>query len=133
MHLTFIKYIEELNADFSLLQSVEVSEEAGENMYTFGVSEELLQEWGIDSVAAFLTEVSNLYAALCKSQMLFYSWFDEMASQIRLSAISIQHGKLPFGCDIELCELEQLVAGIFAGNSGLFIEPNKLLVWQKQI
>jgi hypothetical protein len=133
MHITLIKHIEELSTELSLLQSDEVTEEANANMYTFGISEELLQQYGANSVTTFLIEVSNLYGAQCKSQMLFYSWFDEMASQIRVSAVSKKHGKPPFGCNIEPCELEQLVAGIFSGNGGLFIEPNKLLVWQKQI
>lgn len=37
-------------------------------------------------------------------RMIFYLWFDRMASQLRFNLISDVHEKLPFQCDFEILD-----------------------------
>lgn len=57
----------------------------------------LVNQWGEDSISAFLESCSELYKRKSsETKLVFYSWLDEKASQIRISAVSQSHGKLPF-------------------------------------
>jgi hypothetical protein len=133
MHPTLNNWLKELEGEIKIVNSNEANEEAQANMFTFGFNSELLNEWGVDSVRGFLTACSALYST--KSSvvpMWFYSWFDEQASQIRISAISERHGQLPFRSEVNLCNMDSLVDGFFKGDSGLFINGS-LNVWRSSI
>lgn len=133
MHGTLKKWLEELEDETEIISSSEINEEAHCNMVAFGVNQGLLQEWGKDSVSEFLNECANLYKRKSNGLgMVFYSWFDEQAGQIRISAVSQTHGKLPFGCKLNQTSLSHLVDGFYADDSGLFT-AKALNVWQQSI
>ncbi|GGZ11338.1 hypothetical protein [Shewanella fodinae] len=133
MHATLEKWLEELEEETVILASDEINEEARCNMVSFGFNDELLQEWGKDSVNEFLRGCAALYQRKNGGlNMVFYSWFDEQAGQIRISAVSQAHGKLPFACKLKLSELTQVVEGIFSNNSGVYTK-GALDVWCQNI
>lgn len=133
MHSTLNKWITELEDETEIVASDDINEEANSNMVTFEFNDLLLQEWGKESVAFFLTCCADLYQR--KSQglnMIFYAWLDEQAGQIRISAVNQKHGKLPFDCKLNEVDLVRIVSGIYTHNSGLFTN-GVLDVWQQSI
>ncbi len=133
MHSTLEKWLAELEKETVILASDEINEEARCNMVSFGFNEDLLQEWGKESVNKFIHGCADLYRSKSGGlNMVFYSWFDEQAGQIRISAVSQMHGKLPFGCKLKLSELTQVVDGIFSNNSGVYTK-GALDVWCQNI
>lgn len=133
MHSTLEKWLSELEQETVILASDKINEEAGGNMVSFGFNEDLLQEWGKESVNKFIHGCADLYQRKSGGlNMVFYSWFDEQAGQIRISAVSQKHGKLPFGYKLKLAELTQVVDGIFSNNSGVYTK-GALDVWCQNI
>ncbi len=133
MHSTLKQWLKELENEINIVASVEINEEANGNMFTFGCNEEMLHDWGKGSVTEFLSNCASLYQRKnIESPMIFYAWLDEQAGQIRISAVSLSHGKLPFGCKLNLTNIESVVSGIFSSDSGLFTN-GVLDVWQKNI
>jgi len=132
MHSTLEKWLAELE-ETVILVSDEINEEARCNMVSFGCNEDLLQEWGKESVNKFIHGCASLYQRKSSGlNMVFYSWFDEPAGQIRIAAVSQKHGKLPFSCKLKLAELTQVVEGIFSNNSGVYVK-GALDVWCQNI
>ena len=133
MHKTLKNWLEELAEETIIVSSEDINEEANGNMVTFGINQNLLSEWEKGSVTEFLTSCSNLYSNKSNDQrMVFYSWFDEQAGQIRISAVNQKHGKLPFGCKLNKVDLEELVNGFYSNDSGLY-SNHKLNIWQQSI
>ena len=133
MHSTLNKWLEELEEEVAIVTSDEINEEANGNMVSFGFDHDLLKEWGKGSVIEFLTGCANLYSRKSNNlSMVFYSWFDEQAMQIRISSVSQGHGKLPFMCKLNSVSLNEVVNGIYTENSGLFT-LGALDVWQQNI
>ena len=133
MHSTLNTWLEELEQETVIVTSDEINEEAKENMVTFGFNPDLLKEWEKGSVIKFLTGCANLYSKKSNNHsMVFYSWFDEQAGQIRISAVSQKHGKLPFECKLNHVSLDEVVQGIYTEDSGLFTK-GVLDVYQQSI
>ncbi|MFV1922521.1 MAG: hypothetical protein ACMZ63_07960 [Methylotenera sp.] len=133
MHSTLNKWLIELEEETVIVTSTNINEEAHGNMVTFGFNQNLLTEWGKESVSNFIKGCADLYSKKSNDlAMVFYSWFDEQASQIRISAVSQSHGKLPFKCKLNRVKLNEVVNGIYAGDSGLFTK-GELDVWQQNI
>ncbi|MCP4267956.1 MAG: hypothetical protein GY777_20700 [Candidatus Brocadiaceae bacterium] len=133
MHITHKKWLNELEDEISIVYSEVAKEEANGNLVTFVVTAEVLNEWGADSIDAFIKGCRDLYASRNTSEpMWFYSWYDQQASQLRVGAISQRHEVLPFGCDLNLCELQAVIRGLFNSDSGLFTS-GRLNVWQSNI
>ncbi len=133
MHSTLKTWLKEVEEETIIVTSKEINEEAKGNMVTFGFNSSLLTEWGCDSVTDFINACAELYSKKSSNiSMVFYSWFDEQAGQVRISAVSQAHGKLPFKCKLNSVNLSDFVNGIYAGNSGLFTN-GELDVWQKDI
>ena len=133
MHKTLKNWLEELEEETAIVSSADINEEANGNMVTFGFNQNMLSEWKKDSVIEFLTNCYNLYSSKSNDlKMVFYSWFDEQAGQIRISAVNQKHGKLPFGCELNKVELEELVNGFYSNDSGLH-SNHKLNIWQQSI
>ncbi|MCB0752471.1 MAG: hypothetical protein KDC52_13445 [Ignavibacteriae bacterium] len=42
--------------------------------------------------------------------MLFYVWFDEQASQLRLNLISAEHTIPPFGAEVKHAPLQEIIS-----------------------
>ena len=133
MHTTLSKWLEELEEETKIFVSDEINEEAQSNMVSFDFSEDLLNEWGKESVTEFLYACANLYGRRSgEKKIVFYSWFDEQAGQIRISAVSQTHDKLPFSCKLNSVSLSQVVNGFYSGDSGLFTN-GALDVWCQNI
>jgi hypothetical protein len=133
MHSTLSQWLKELEVEIKLVHSKDINEEANSNLVGFGINGSLFQEWGNDSIETFLRKCAELYNSKNdKAPMIFYSWFDEMAGQIRISAVSESHGKLPFRCNIAIVELSKMIEHISAEISDV-AELNTLKVWQSGI
>lgn len=133
MHTTLKKWLRELEDETTITKSSSINEEAHNNMVTFGLSEESLGDWGVSSVVEFLESCCSIYRSRSPGQeMCFYAWFDEQAGQIRISAVSQSHNKLPFRCQLNMVELNEMVQGVFETDSGLF-SREALDVWRKNI
>ena len=132
MHPTLSKWLEELE-ETKISTSEQINDEARANMVSFGFNASLLQEWGKESLTEFLLGCANLYQRKSNNlKMVFYTWFDEQAGQIRISAVSQVHSKLPFSCKLNPVNLNQMVNSIFSNDSGLFTK-DVLDVWCKNI
>lgn len=119
MHNTLKTWLDELE-ELDITTSTGINEEAQANMVTFGFSDSALKEWGKASVYEFIASCAKLYEKKSKNlNMVFYAWLDELAGQIRLSAVSQCHNALPFGCKLNRTDLNHVVEGIYAGESGL--------------
>jgi hypothetical protein len=82
-----------------------------------------------------------------KHGMIFYTWHDAQASQLRFCLISDFHSKLPFGADIVPASLEEILEEFLASpdhipfsdlsfDDSASTEPNeefKLKVFQKHL
>ncbi len=129
MNETLQKWLNELNEELLLIHSTEVNTEANSNMFTFGIN----SEWTKDSVATFINKCSELYALKNNGQpMWFYSWYDDQAFQLRISAISQVHKELPFRCKLKSVSINQVVKDVFS-NSNALASKGKLNVWQTNI
>jgi hypothetical protein len=106
MHSSLIKWLEELEEEIEIVASGEIGEKAHANMVSFGFNEELLNDWGENSVSEFLASCADLYKRKSIGLgVVFYLWLDEPESHIRMSAVSQIHGKLPFRCKISQASL----------------------------
>ncbi|WP_444898465.1 hypothetical protein ACJJIX_15940 [Microbulbifer sp. VAAC004] len=133
MHSTLKRWLDELETEVEIVSSSEINEEADSNMFSFGFNQGLLCEWGRDSVQEFLVSCADLYKRKRSgSAMVFYSWLDDQAGQIRISAVSEYHFKLPFRCKLNVTSLEQVVNDIFSNDSGLYTKGAQD-VWCKKI
>lgn len=134
MHHTLQTWLDELSEEFEINFSASVEEQANVNMLTFGMSETNLQGWGKESLRDFVLGCRDLFQKKCCGQpMLLYSWYDEQAGQLRLSAISPAHKNPPFECPIECVEMGFFVENIFTDTSGLNTENARLFVWTSTI
>jgi hypothetical protein len=130
LHRTLQTWLDELNEEVSLINSADLNHEANEHLITFGVSESELAVWGKESVNNFILGCRDVHASKTKSvPMQFYCWFDELDSQLRISTVSSMHNKLPFKCKLNICELPEMVQGLFNNDSGLYSTNAKLNVW----
>ena len=133
MHSTLNKWLEELEEEISIVASNEIDEEANGNMVTYGFNRDSLEDWEKESVVDFLAGCAEVYRTKSSGiAMVFYSWFDEQAGQIRISSVSQAHKKLPFGCKLNSTDLSQVVNGLFVEDSGLYTK-GVLDVWCQNI
>ena len=129
----FKQYLSELETELSIIESKCQTKQSLENMVTFGVSEKSLSELSIDELEEFLFSCKSIYAGKNQgNEKLFYCWLDEMAGQIRVSAIDKSHGKLPFSVKLELCSAHEVAESIKEMDSGSFTN-GKLKVWRSDI
>ena len=134
MHDTLKKWLEEMDTEISIVQSEDIITEAQGNQLSFGVSEDVLNEWGQQSVLEFITGCKDLYRSKKQGRpMQFYVWFDEQAGQLRVSAVSSRHQRLPFDCAVYQCSITELVEGLFSGFSGLYSDNPRLNLWVDSI
>jgi hypothetical protein len=133
MHSTLNKWLEELEEETIVLTSNDINIEATGNMVMFNFDCDLLKVWGKGSVAEFICACADLYSRKTNGySMFFYSWFDEQASQFRISAVSQCYGEPPFGCKLNNVSLCELVNGIYAKDSGLYTRE-ALDIWRMDI
>jgi len=132
MHQELKQWSNELVDEVSVHHLDSANEEGNENLFTFSFNGEMLASWGHESLGLFISKCYEIYSKKTSEPMWFYSWLDEQAGQLCISAVSQRHEKLPFSCGINEIELKQLVKEIFQGNSGIYTS-GKLNLWKKNI
>ncbi len=130
MHNVLQTWLDELSEEVVIDHATDVGIQGLANMVTIGVGDSSLKNWGKESLKAFILGCRDLYHEKAEEQpMLFYSWYDEQAGQLRFSSIASAHKSPPFECELEYVELDCLVDHIFKDNSGLLTKDAKLYVW----
>ena len=131
MHNQHQQWLSEIESEFQVTCTSEINVEANENMYCFGLSEKAILEWGRDSIQEFLKELCSLYGKKAEGKsMVFYAWVDEMAGQLRVSAVSNSHGHLPFSAQLQNVELIELVNNVSLSCKGVGTKVEAISVWQ---
>ncbi|WP_269521289.1 hypothetical protein [Alteromonas sp. BMJM2] len=131
--LEFKRWLIELDEELLLSESEDLHIQAIKNIAYFGLTEAALAELCTNEIEDFLIGCYRLYEKKnLGDEKVFYCWLDEMAGQIRTSAVSTIHGKLPFGIQLQLCTSLELANSIKSMDSGSFTK-GKLKVWQNGI
>ena len=134
MHETLQQWLDELSEEVEIDHSPAIGDQAIANMVTIGLSDSSLKDWGKDSLREFILGCRDLYKNKSEGQaLLFYSWYDEQAGQLRFSAISSENKTPPFQCDLKFVELDIIVENIFAHSGGLLTEDEKLYIWMSKL
>ena len=133
MHSTLNQWLIELEEEIEIIQSANQNQEANFNMFTIGASDRLFKDWGSSSITSFIRECAALYHEKnTASSMTFYAWHDEMAGQLRISAVSKYHGELPFSCNINKMGLGLFIKSLYLKRSDIE-ESYAVNVWQQEI
>lgn len=87
--------------------------EANSNLCQISVSHSEAKSLTVKDVVAFIHESAavlsrNLNSTSPQHKMLFYTWLDEMAGQLRFSAVSMF--PLPFGCRLRVADDPEVIA-----------------------
>lgn len=95
-----------------------VKNEIQSNCIAIGLTFDLAGQISSDEIIIFLTKLkANRKKQLinCELQidLIYYSWFDEMAGQFRFNFINSNHNKLPFGCELKFVETEKEIINKF--------------------
>ena len=127
MHLTHKKWLSELDNELEITVSDDVSNDAINNMVTFGLDINL----GLESWIEFVTNCGDLYANKSNDlNMWFYAWHDEQVGQIRISAVG-SNEPLPFECTLMETTLDQVIGGAFRGES--WSNDGELKLWKRAV
>ncbi|MCI1050217.1 MULTISPECIES: hypothetical protein [Stenotrophomonas] len=89
-----------------------INAEARGNLCAFSPPAEVTLD--VEQVVAFLHRVAaHRSAQIAGHAMTFYCWHDMLVRQLRLSLVSSEHGRLPFGCHlIETTDIRSVVQAI---------------------
>jgi hypothetical protein len=87
----------------------ELNDEINNNSWRITLEQSLSSEITVNDFVEFFSDViQNRKHQLSNANethgMIFYLWFDRMASQIRFNLISDFHDNLPFQCEIDVLE-----------------------------
>ncbi len=128
------QWASELEDEIEIHRSDEINDEANTNMIAFGISDEMMDSLSEKELREFIQQCSRVYSHKTNGiPTIFYCWYDQQASQIRVSCVSTKHDKLPFTCKLELTDLNNLITNFKVGINGLSTDKEALLVWQKSI
>ncbi len=134
MNAVLNQWIEEMREEHQITQSLEINEEAINNMVVYRMPHEDVNTYSKGELCEFLSAHLQFYRSKTSGiPMYYYAWFDEQAGQLRISAVSQKHNQLPFGCELQECELETLVKSVISRSSGLFTKEQRLKVWKECI
>jgi len=80
-----------------------LDKEISHNMWVISFDNKIIKSVSIDTLLEFIQKLLNkrkqqLSELNIFCPVIFYMWFDEMASQLRFNIISYFNEKLPFGC-----------------------------------
>lgn len=89
--------------------------ETGENTWSVSMGQELANEFTIEELVLFFTQVqTNRKEQLVQTSdhpMIFYAWFDWQAASLKFSLISAFHEKLPFNSPYKtIANIEPIIA-----------------------
>ncbi|ETT38085.1 hypothetical protein C161_08173 [Paenibacillus sp. FSL R5-192] len=104
----YFKDLEEIIHDVIYIGSSdsELQKEIETNMWCISISEEISNEVNLSDFSAFIMNVianrqNQINHSNKQSGLIFYLWFDFMASQLRFNLISDSNKELPFRCKIQ--------------------------------
>ncbi|WP_145146613.1 hypothetical protein [Paenibacillus xylanexedens] len=104
----YFKDLEEIIHDVIYIgtSDSELQKEIQMNMWCISISEEMSNEVSLIDFRGFIMDViANRQNQINHSNnqrgMIFYLWFDSMASQLRFNLISDSNKELPFRCKIQ--------------------------------
>jgi hypothetical protein len=103
MNTILTKWLSELTNEFELNTSLE--NQANENLHSFSFAES--EKFESEEIAQFIEACSKLVLSKSKN-IMFYSWVDEMASQLRFSAINNTNSCLPFECKYQETNIQTI-------------------------
>lgn len=89
--------------------------ETGENTWGVSMGQELANEFTIEELVLFFTQVqTNRKEQIVQTSdhpMIFYAWFDWQAASLKFSLISAFHEKLPFNSSYKtIANIEPIIA-----------------------
>jgi hypothetical protein len=130
----YFKNLEDIITDPIFIGSSkeDLDEEISNNMWRISLEQELASKISINDFVVFFNKVianrqSQIKTSNKQHGMIYYLWFDWMASQLRFNLISTVHEKLPFQCELELLESIEPIINNFLHYpylNGLPIEGN---------
>lgn len=99
----------------------QIREETYHNCLHFDLQPNQSLELNEDDFVHFLSRIKadrlkQWINAAVNSGMIYYSWFDEMAGQLRINFINSNYAKLPFQCSVELVDDEREIITSFLEN-----------------
>ena len=128
----FPRWLAEMAADGVVVRPDDINAEARGNLWTFSLSPEQAAAVTPSDVEEFVRAVagtrSRWLATNGDGHMLLYCWHDAQAGQLRLSLVSVTHGRLPFGCPVEPVEELSAVVWPFLGSTAM-LPSSALPVW----
>ena len=92
--------------------------EISSNMWAISLDNKVMKDISIDKLLEFINNFVNkkkqqVSELNISCSVIFYLWFDEMASQLRFNIISDSHSKLPFGCELNIINSPQSILAQF--------------------
>lgn len=83
--------------------------EISTNMWAISLDDKIIKNISLDKLLEFINNLvskkkQQLSQLNISCPVIFYMWFDEMASQLRFNFISGLHEKLPFGCKLNIID-----------------------------
>lgn len=107
----YFRNLEDIITDpmFIGISTEDLDQEISNNMWCITLDQNLATEISTHEYVDFFKKVIRNRQDQIKNSnqehgMIFYLWFDRMASQLRFNLISDVHEKLPFQCDIEILD-----------------------------
>ena len=92
--------------------------EISTNMWIISFDDRIIKEMSIDKLLKFTNNLLNkkkqqLSELNLSCDVIFYMWFDEMASQLRFNLISGLNKTLPFGCQLNIVDSPNTILAQF--------------------
>lgn len=92
-----------------------LSEEIYNNCFGLHITQQECDKISLDEFLASLKTIRierlwQLKKSHIKTNLIYYSWVDSQAEQLRFNFISAYHSKLPFECNIEKVNTEKEIA-----------------------
>ena len=110
-------------------------EEINTNMWALSIAPLELKKMSLLIMEQFVQDLilrrkQQVKDAHINHSVLFYMWFDKMASQLRFNIISDHNKKLPFGCNLHIVDSVELILEEFL-NAERYISWNELSVCEE--
>jgi hypothetical protein len=119
----FSDWAAEVSASQIAVSETDIVSEARANMWSFSLSRAQAAIASAEVVRDFILQVAEILRthlqtrAFRPASMVFYSWVDQQAAQLRCCVVSAAHGKLPFECRLAIIEDPIQLARAFLGAS----------------
>lgn len=121
----FIESLDELIFDNILItDKVNIIEnEISENCWSISADKNLIAKLEISDIRIVLEKIKinrsqQLNQAKIKTDLIYYSWFDEQAFQLRFNFINSNHKELPFNSKVRMINSEdEIIAAFLSSNN----------------